>query len=112
VLDHGVGDLRDAGFQPVCGLGCSRQLGAGDEQLVLHPQDVVVELPVLARGGAADAELGGSLVDRAIGLGARIGFGHAPPVPEAGGAVIALACVDLDRHYSSGLISRPVGIFG
>ena len=45
-VDHVGRDLRDAGLEPLGGLGGGGQLGAGHEQLVLEAQDVGVELAV------------------------------------------------------------------
>ena len=81
----------------------------GHEQLVLEAQDVVVELAAAIGGRAGEPERRGRLVDRAVGLGAAGELGDPPSVPEARGAVVALARVDL---HASGLNTRPVGTFG
>src|SRR5205085_10141474 len=111
-VDHLLGYARDPGLQPVVGLRCGGQLGSGYEQLVLDPQDVLVELGAPLGGRAAEAERGCRFVDRPVGLGPPGELRHSAPVPEAGAAVVALACVDLDHRYSSRLNTRPVGTFG
>ena len=50
--DHLLGDAADAVLEPLGCLGSGRELGAGDEELVLEAEDVGVELGV-ARGRTA-----------------------------------------------------------
>ena len=78
--------------------GRGRQLGAGDEEVVLEAEDVGGQLGLLgAAEGAGDAELRAGLVERAVGLGAAVVLGDAAAVPERGGPVVALLGVDLDH---------------
>ena len=39
-VDHAVGDAADAVLEPVGGLGRGRQLGAGDEQVLLQLEQI------------------------------------------------------------------------
>ena len=99
--DHLLGGAADAVFEALGGLRRGRQLGAGDEDVVLEAEDVGGKLGVLgAAEGAGDAELRAGLVERAVGLGAAVVLGDAAAVPERGGAVVALLGVDL-HHGSS-----------
>ena len=98
-LDHAVGDPADAVLEAVGGLGRGRELGSGDEQVLLQGEDGCVEVGlVLLAEGAGYPEGGVGLVDRAVGLGARVGLRDAAAVPEGGGAVVSLARVDLDHE--------------
>src|SRR5207302_10443076 len=92
-----VGQLWADRLEPLRGLGSRRKLGAVDEQLVLEAQDVRVQLRVVARARAAQPQRGGRLVERAVGLGARVGLGDSAPIPQSRRAVVALARVDLDH---------------
>ena len=92
---HLGGDAADAVDEPLGGLGRRRELGAGDEQVVLEAEDVGGELGLVgAAERAGDAERRGRLVEGAVGLGARVGLRHPAAVPERGGPVVALLRVD------------------
>jgi hypothetical protein len=75
------------------------QLGAGHEQLGLNAQEVGQHLGLIARRGPREAKGGGRLVDGSIGLRAQVRLGHTAPVPQAGGAVVALAGVDAHHRW-------------
>ena len=63
--DHLLGDAADPVFEALGRLGRGRQLGAGDEEVVLEAEDVGGELGVVgAAEGAGDAELRAGLVER------------------------------------------------
>jgi hypothetical protein len=105
--DHRLGGATDPVFEPLGRLGRCRQLGAGDEEVVLEPEDVGGELaPLGAAEGTGHAELGAGLVESAVGLGAAVVLGDATAVPEGRRAVVALLGVDLDH----GLILRRGGV--
>ncbi|HEY0278128.1 MAG TPA: hypothetical protein VGC32_07660 [Solirubrobacterales bacterium] len=110
LLDHRRGDAADPVFEAVGGLRRGRQLGAGDEEIVLEAEDVGGQLVGAGLGaeGAGDAERRAGLVEGAVGLGAGAVLGDAASVPERGGAVVALPGVDLDhaKILERGL-SRP-----
>ncbi len=96
--DHRLGRAADPVFEALGRLGRGRQLGAGDEEVVLEAQDVGGELGLASvTESAGHAELGAGLVERAVGLGATVVLGDAAAVPERGGAVVALLGVDLDH---------------
>ena len=54
-VDHPVGDAADAVLEAVGGLGRGRQLGAGDEQLLLELEDVGGEVGLVRRPQSARA---------------------------------------------------------
>ena len=104
--DHRLGDAADPVLEPLGRLGRGRQLGGGDEEVVLEAEDVGGELRLVgAAEGAGDAEGGGRLVERAVGLGAAVVLGDATAVPERGGPVVALLRVDL--HHALILSAHP-----
>ena len=74
-----------------------RELGADDEQLALEPDEELAELGVRLALGPGETERGHGLVGGAVRLGAGTVLGDAAAVEEPGGAVVAGACVDLDR---------------
>ena len=107
VVDHAsrastisAGHPADAVLEAPGGLGRRRQLGAGDEQLVLDPRgcrgDPRASSPQSERG---DAERRAGLVDRPVRLGPGVGLRDPAAVPERGRPVVALLRVDL-RHGS------------
>ena len=87
-------DAADAVLEALGGLGRRRELGAGDEELVLDSQDVGGELGVVAGERAGDAQGGVRLVERSVRVGAPVVLCDPAPVPERGGPVVALAGVD------------------
>jgi hypothetical protein len=118
---HLLGRAADAVFEPLARLRRRRQLGAGDEDVVLEAEDVGGQLGrVGIAEGAGDAELRAGFVERAVGLGAAVVLGHTAAVPERGAAVVALLGVDLDhggpilrrRRQPTGLKTSPVSTLG
>ena len=100
--DHRLGRAADAVFEPLGRLRRGRQLGAGDEDVVLEAEDVGGQLGLLgAAEGAGDAEQRAGLVEGAVGVGAAVVLGDAAAVPERGGPVVALLGVDLDHVYGA-----------
>jgi hypothetical protein len=116
--DHLRRDPADAVFEPLARLGRGRQLGAGDEEVVLEAEDVGGEAGIVGRAeGAGDAERRAGLVEGAVGVGAAVVLRDAAAVPERGGAVVALAGVDLDpdlilrrRRAALGSAAQPTGL--
>ena len=77
------------------------QLGADREQLLLQAQDGGGATAV-AHLGPGQAERGDRLVDRAVGLGARIGLAHPASVEEAGLATVSSPGDDALAGHSGG----------
>jgi hypothetical protein len=100
VPDHRLGHARPAVLESVPRVRRRGELRADDEQLALEAQDQLREA-AQARGQRADPafdaevrpgqpERGDGLVDRAVGLGARVVLGDPrPAVQQARGAVVA-----------------------
>ena len=77
-----MGDAADAVLEALRRLRGGRQLGAGDEELVLEPEDVGGDLGLGGiagvAAGAGDAERRAGLVDGTVGLDPRVGLRAAP----------------------------------
>ena len=85
-------------LQAIPGVGIGRQLGADHEQLALEPQDQLGKLSCGQRptqGSAGKAERGDGFIGRAVGVRSQVRLAHSGAAEkEAGGAVVALLCVD------------------
>ena len=101
VGDHRLGDARPAVFEPVPRIRVRRQLGPDHEEFALDTQDQLGEASEPGRErsdpslgtevGAGHAQRRDGLVDRAVGLGARVVLADALAAEQEPGRAVVTA---------------------
>ena len=88
---------------PTIRIGGGGELRAHHEQIPLEHDHDLVELRAPIDLGAGETQRGDGFVDRAVRVGPGGVLAHAAAVQQAGGAVVALAGVDLRCHVRRSL---------